>query len=585
MKTLYRAYRPQNFKEIVNQNHIKITLQHEIESGKMAHAYIFCGPRGIGKTTIARIFAKSLNCEQRKDGDYEPCNECDMCKDLMLGRSLDVIEIDAASHTGVDNVRENIISVARVAPSRGEYKIFIIDEVHMLSISAFNALLKLLEEPPANTVFILCTTEVHKIPATIISRTERFDFKRISASDIVKKLQYICLKEKIKIDSSILENIARQSGGHMRDAESLLGQVVSIGGNEVSVEEADLVIPRSDINEILNLIEFLAKKNVVAAIGLVNKLLDDGISLKRFLTESIELLRKIMLAKIDQNLSEKFGLELGESMELRATELGMTLDLDYIVKIIEQFIAVQNKMKGVFIEQLPLEIAITELCLPDIGLAKNRHSNFKAPAAPTVAPIKSPIISPATPIVAKTNVASPALEINTPKETKPDSVIATPSSSQPFTEAIDITKEQIDAKWNDVLAKVKAQNHSLSFILKACEPKELRGKQLFLAFKYKFHKERIAEVEIKQMIEKVLVEVYGQSIEIKTVIDEAMKVENSQTNTASAPTPKVEDNINNIPTPAETSVDKPEAPSASSANATDEDMLSNVLKTFGGKVM
>src|SRR3989339_1510562 len=176
---LYRKYRPKNFSDVTNQNHIKITLQHEIESNHLGHAYLFCGPRGTGKTTLARLLAKAVNCLDLKN-NYEPCNECDSCKEILEHRSLDIIEIDAASHTGVDNVRENIINNARFTPAKSKYKVFIIDEVHMLSISAFNALLKILEEPPKEVIFILCTTEVHKIPATIISRCQRFDFKRIS---------------------------------------------------------------------------------------------------------------------------------------------------------------------------------------------------------------------------------------------------------------------------------------------------------------------------------------------------------------------------------------------------------------------
>lgn len=173
---------------MTNQNHVKITLQNEIETDKVAHAYLFCGPRGIGKTTAARLLAKAVNCERRKASESEPCNECDSCKEITSGRDLDIVEIDAASHTGVDNVRENIVTNAKFSPSRRKYKVFIIDEVHMLSTSAFNALLKTIEEPPARVIFIMATTEVHKIPATIISRCQRFDFKKISRREVVERL-------------------------------------------------------------------------------------------------------------------------------------------------------------------------------------------------------------------------------------------------------------------------------------------------------------------------------------------------------------------------------------------------------------
>ncbi|MBU4256908.1 DNA polymerase III subunit gamma/tau, partial [Patescibacteria group bacterium] len=313
MATLYRKYRPQNFEEVVGQNHIKLTLEHEIESGKIAHAYLFCGPRAVGKTTLARVLAKAINCKDRKEGAFEPCNECEICREITGGRALDIIEIDAASHTGVDNVRENIIASARVAPSRCKYKVFVIDEAHMLSISAFNALLKTIEEPPANVIFILCTTEVHKVPTTIISRCQRFDFKRISVTDIVKKLNYIVKNEGIKIDKKILEAIARQSEGHMRDAESLLGQIVSVGGKEITSEEADLVIPRSDLGEAVNLVGCLAKKDGGGGIKLINNLIDEGIDLKSFAGDLIEILRRMLLFKISPGLTQRLGMELGES--------------------------------------------------------------------------------------------------------------------------------------------------------------------------------------------------------------------------------------------------------------------------------
>jgi DNA polymerase III subunit gamma/tau len=572
MKMLYRTYRPQNFKEIVNQNHIKITLQHEIESGRTAHAYLFCGPRGIGKTTVARIFAKSLNCLNRKEGEHEPCDNCEMCLDLINSRSLDIIEIDAASQTGVDNVRENIISASRIAPTRGKYKVFIIDEVHMLSIPAFNALLKLLEEPPTNTVFILCTTEAHKIPETIISRTERFDFKRINAADIVKKLQYIASKENIKIDDIILENIARQADGHMRDAESLLGQVISIGGKEISIEEADLVIPRSDINEVINLIELLAKKDAGTAIGLVNRLLDDGISLKRFIKEALEILRKILLIKIDQKLSEKVGLELGENIELRIIAIGEKFEINYVIRIIEKFLLLQNQMRNAFIEQLPLEIAIAELCM-ESGSANPSPYNFAKANNDKPAQIYTPsenIKNPQEQFISK-NVANEAPKI---------------SETAEVSNSVDtnIDANLIYAKWNEVLAKIKSHNHSLSFILRACQPKDLKGNQLCLAFKYKFHKDRIADINIKQMVEKVLKDVYGCSITIETVVDEQMKVDENRftaPNNIDNNIPPIEDST--IPVPEERSALGGQTPA--SASKSEDDVLSSVLKTFGGKIV
>jgi len=351
MATLYRKYRPQTFKEAVGQNHIKVTLQNEIGTGKTAHAYLFCGPRAVGKTTFARLMAKAVNCLNRKEGEFEPCDKCSSCLEIMEGKSMDIIEIDAASNTGVDNVRENIIASARTSPTKYKNKVFIIDEVHMLSISAFNALLKLMEEPPAHVIFILCTTEIHKVPATIISRCERFDFRRISIDDTVKKLTYIIKEEGIKAERDILESIARQAEGHMRDAESLLGQLVSISGKEITRAEADLVIPRSDIAEIVKLLECLSKKDASGAIALVNKLIDDGVDSEKFAGDFIEVLRKVLLSKINPSLGERLGLDIGESFEVKINDLKKSLDVGYLILILEKFITAKTEMKNSFIIQ------------------------------------------------------------------------------------------------------------------------------------------------------------------------------------------------------------------------------------------
>ena len=545
MATLYRKYRPQQFSEVVGQNHIKVTLEHEIESGKIAHAYIFCGPRAVGKTTVARVLAKAINCLKREEGRSEPCNKCAVCEEITAGRSLDVLEIDAASHTGVDNVRENIIANARVTPTRCKYKVFIIDEVHMLSISAFNALLKVIEEPPAYVVFILCTTEVHKVPATIISRCQRFDFKRINVGEITKKLQYIAGKEKIKIDRKILEAIARQSEGHMRDAESLLGQVVAIGqpaqagGREITPEEADLVIPRSDITEAVNLINNLVKKDAATAIGSINRLIDEGIDLKRFLTDLIELLRKIMIAKINPALAEKLGLEFGENIEVLISQVSRNLSLPQVLVFMEKFIEARNNLKGSFIIQLPVEIAITELCAIGAGWG---IATSPSPTTSVLPQHKSE--------QAKQPPAGP--------------------NSQPVANNQDINKDIILAKWNEVLAKVKKYNHSLSFILRVCRPGDIKGGQLSLAFKYKFHKERIGDANIKKLVEKVLQEVYGLPLMIEAVIDEDLTVNNGElvSNDAAAKASQT-----------------PETKKEKKEKQEDINLAEKLLKTFGGKIV
>ncbi|PJA92609.1 MAG: DNA polymerase III, subunit gamma and tau, partial [Candidatus Komeilibacteria bacterium CG_4_9_14_3_um_filter_37_5] len=266
--TLYNKYRPLKFSDIVDQNHIKITLQNELVTNKLAHAYLFTGPRGVGKTTIARILAKAINCSQRPAEQFEPCNECSNCLEVNQNKFLDLVEIDAASQTKVEQTRENIIAAARVSASAGRTKIFIIDEVHMLSASSFNALLKTLEEPPAKVIFILATTEIHKVPETIISRCQRFDFHRIGVDDLEQWLAIVCQQEKVEYDQAVLKLIAKQAEGGARDALSLLGQVLSLSENKVSLDQASLILPRSDLSVISELVAYLCKQQAAPAIEL-----------------------------------------------------------------------------------------------------------------------------------------------------------------------------------------------------------------------------------------------------------------------------------------------------------------------------
>ncbi len=295
---IYRKYRPQTFAEIIGQENIIKILENEIKQDKIAHAYLFTGPRGLGKTTVSRLIAKAVNCENRKTGQSEPCNKCSNCLNITKGRFLDLIELDAASQTGVDNVRENIIAYSRIPPTRGKYKVFVIDECHQLSTSAFNALLKTLEEPPAYVIFILATTEIHKLPETIISRCQRFDFTKVGLDKIVDRLKRIIKKEKIKVDGQILKTIAYRSEGCVRDAESLLGQILALDGKKISIEEASLVIPPAQTNLVIEFVSLIFNKDDKGAVNMINRLLGEGTNLEQFITDLIEFLRKILLAKV-----------------------------------------------------------------------------------------------------------------------------------------------------------------------------------------------------------------------------------------------------------------------------------------------
>lgn len=357
--SLYRKYRPLVFKDIAGQEHIKQTLQNEIAMGSTVHAYLFSGPRAVGKTTTARIFARAVNCAKRKDGESEPCNVCEPCESILQSRALDMMEIDAASHTGVDNVRENIIAAARVANATLKVKIFVIDEVHMLSTSAFNALLKLMEEPPAHVVFILATTELYKVPATIISRCQRFDFKKIVPADMEKRLKKIVKLEKKEIDEDILDDIIRLSEGCERDAESLLGQILSLDEKKIDRHTADVVLPRSNRESVRIIAECIAKKDTPSALAAVQAAIDDGVDMFTFLNDIIEYFRKALILK--SGAGEILGATKHEFDELlKYTE---RFDAEGVIQIIEYFSAAQRDLRYASLPQLPLEIAVVRGCL------------------------------------------------------------------------------------------------------------------------------------------------------------------------------------------------------------------------------
>ena len=552
MSTLYRKYRPQNFKEVVGQNHIKITLSHEIEAGKIAHAYLFCGPRAVGKTTLSRVFAKSVNCLERKEGTHESCGKCSNCLEISDGSSIDIIEIDAASHTGVDNVRENIINASRITPSKSKYKVFIIDEVHMLSISAFNALLKILEEPPKHVIFILCTTEIHKVPSTIVSRCQRFDFKKIGMSDVITKLSYIAQKEELDIDKKVLEMIAKKSEGHMRDAESIFGQIISISGTKkISKEDAELIVPSSTFEEAVSLVSFLSLKDVAKSIILVNKMLDDGINLKNFLDDLIEVLRKMMFIKINPSLDNKVGAELGENIDAEILKILKTIELEQIVSSIEYFSDAKLKLKNSFIIQLPIEIAIIKIC------NKATSQNVEVQTKKIV---NNQAISSAT---------SNTIKIDT-------DIIENNTNS-----GANINLEQINAKWSEVLMQIKKINHSLVLVVQASKPKEIVGSTLRLSTKYKFHKDRIEDISIKILLEKVLHSVFGRKIQVEAVVDENLEIQNNKTENKTSPASE------NIPSELSvgTNVSGPTSGGEQSGEKKDNNMMNNLLKNFGGKVV
>jgi len=354
---LYRKYRPKTFSEIVGQEHVVQTLTNALSSGCASHAYLFSGPRGSGKTTMARLLAKALNCQNRKEGKAEPCNSCESCNEITEGRAIDLIEIDAASNRGIDEIRE-LRDGIRFVPTKTKYKVFIIDESHQLSKDAANALLKTLEEPPSHAIFVLATTEIHKMIPTIVSRCQRFDFRKLTIPEIVKRLEFIASQEKAKIEKPALELIALNSSGALRDAEGLLDQVLTFGAT--TAEEIKDLLGMVDTSLIGQFVDFLCQKKGSEAIDFLNKLIEKGKDPQEFTKALITYLRQALILKINPELNNPVlvGFTLEEQQKLRSQianwpEENMRLTL-------KLFLEAQSQMKYSPITQLPLELAIIE---------------------------------------------------------------------------------------------------------------------------------------------------------------------------------------------------------------------------------
>ena len=529
---LYRKYRPQIFAELVGQNHIKTTLQNELATGKVAHAYLFSGPRGLGKTTVARLLAKAVNCLKRQAGESEPCNQCDACKEIVDNRSLDVIEIDAASNTGVDNVRENIIGNSRFTPTSRKYKVFIIDEVHMLSLSAFNALLKTLEEPPPYAIFILATTEIHRVPPTIISRCQRFDFRKVGLADVVERLNKIVNAEKRQVDQEVLISIARKGEGTMRDAESLLGQILSLGEEKITLEQAQLVIPASSFSLIFDLLNHLIKKDLTGAITLINRLVQEGVDLPQFTDDLIEILRKILLIKIGGSLNE-FTTLLDQEFESQVSKISKELSLAVLTKMIETFVRAKSELKSADIIQLPLELSVIEIC----GQDNQDNAGGGTGGAPVLTKSDKPIKNPLPP-----KSASPLkAEIKAPDIKTADK--------------IKLTIEQVKEKWDEVLTGLKKYNQVLASTLHLHRPTAVKENgTIEISFKYRFYQQRINDAKNLRILEETLEQVFKLPLRIETVIVKEL------------PQPEVKASVVNSSLAGQASVD-------------------SLLQTFGGQLI
>ncbi|MDD5463921.1 MAG: DNA polymerase III subunit gamma/tau [Candidatus Moranbacteria bacterium] len=549
--SLYRKYRPLTFSDVIGQGHIVQTLSNAILHNRIGHAYLFTGPRGTGKTTMARIFARAVNCSNPKGAD--PCLECDICKNITQGTSLDIFEIDAASNTGVDNIRELRENV-KFPPSQAKFKVYIIDEVHMLSTGAFNALLKTLEEPPAHVIFILATTEIHKVPETIISRCQLYDFTRLSLEHIIEKLSTIAKNEKISVEKNALEMIAIAAEGGMRDAESLLSQVMALEDKKITAKEVEEILGTTQRQSLEAMVSYLLGKNAASAITLVNELSKDGYDLDVFNKSFLNYLRQVMLVCVDEKLAKIFSYELTKEQSLALVEQAKNHSPKELLHIIACFTEIQGKIKSAFIPQLPLEMAIIKAVSPAQTQAIQPNIAQASPAAPrmstpeptrvvqTPTAPQTPKTPPITPVTPKSDPIAPSIAAQETKIEVPDpEALSEPKliKNEAQIADSDFTLNDVKKNWGRFIIDTKAKNHSLSAVLQSCQPVSVEAGIVTVATKFTFHKDKLNEYGNKLTLEETFAKILGLRLLIKVITAEEAGITiasslNQNTNSAPA---------------------------------------------------
>ncbi len=488
----YRKYRPQTLSELIGEDHIRQALLKAAQNKTLAHAYLFCGTRGTGKTSTARILAKIVNCKEPQDPEMLCGNKCDSCKAISEGSSLDVIEIDAASNRGIDDIRalrENI----KLSASNSHKKVYIIDEVHMLSNEAFNALLKTLEEPPSHVIFVLATTEAHKIPQTILSRVVRYDFKQASVKDLISAIKRVVESEKLEIDSDVLELIAKKADGSFRDALKLLDQLASQGTKVTKLifEQSFNSGSLEDLNKLLNII---SKKDTSEALGMVQKQIESGVNLKDYILSLMSELRLMLLLKNGAATSIKD--EISEDKFNNLTALAERFSTEGLINLLNNLQTAFEKMKVVSIPSLPLEIAIIESTSQEISNIKYQISSQPR--------VKDTVTENAQ----ASRLENIVVAVATEQSIAPEPI--------PEIESKDMAK--LLDKWNYILETIKPYNFSLEALLRQVKVVSCTDGKVLLEVPYLFHQRILEAPKSRDLLESVFSDVLGKPSRVACIL-------------------------------------------------------------------